>query len=44
MYKTEKETGYPNPLASKKEKEQPSYGLSYFKKCMLIGREIKVLY
>ena len=32
MYKTEKEIGYPNPLASKKEKEQPSYGISYFKK------------
>ncbi len=32
MYKSDKEIGYPNPLASKKEKEQPSYGLSYFKK------------
>ena len=32
MYKSDKEIGYPNPLAPKKEKEQPSYGLSYFKK------------
>ena len=44
MYKTEKETGYPNPLASKKEKEQPSMVFLILKKCMLIGREIKVLY
>ena len=32
MYKVEKHESYPNPLASKKEKEQPSYGISYFKK------------
>ena len=32
MYKIEKHESYPNPLASKKEKQLPSYGIAYFKK------------
>jgi hypothetical protein len=32
MYKIEKHESYPNPLASKEEKNLPSYGMAYFKK------------